>query len=187
MEDELILVDFDDNVIGSSPKLEAHGRKLLHRAFSVFVFSGERLIIQKRAAGKYHSGGLWANTCCSHPRVGEDLIDAAFRRLEEEAGICCNLREAGSFVYISHFDSGLYEYELDHVFIGEYSGDVSPNKKEVEEMIAVDIAWLKNDLLNNPDQYAPWFFTALPIALAAREKRQRETEAESNLQCGQHY
>ena len=165
MEDELILVDYDDNETGTLPKLEVHEKHLLHRAFSVFIFTGGRLIIQKRADNKYHSGGLWANTCCSHPRRGEGLYDAVKRRLQEEAGIECPVTEAGSFIYYAPFSDGLAEYEYDHVFVGHYNGEFSADPEEAQEMKAVDIGWLKADIAVHPEKYAPWFFPALRIAL----------------------
>ena len=167
MEDELILVDYDDNECGSMGKLAVHEKHLLHRAFSVFIFNGtgEQVIIQKRADHKYHSGGLWANTCCSHPRAGEALPDAVSRRLREEAGIECPVKEAGSFIYYAPFADGLAEYEYDHVFVGSYDGAFVPDPAEAQEMKAVDVNWLRGDIAAHPEKYAPWFFTALRIAL----------------------
>jgi len=167
MEDRLILVDYDDHETGSMGKLEVHQKHLLHRAFSVFIFSSgrERVIIQKRADDKYHSGGKWANTCCSHPRTGETLTEAVRRRLAEEAGIECPVTEAGSFIYYAPFADGLAEYEYDHVFVGEYDGPFTPDPAEAQEMKSVEVEWLKRDIEARPEQYAPWFFTALRIAL----------------------
>ena len=168
-EDQLVLVDYDDREIGSCGKLETHKKQLLHRAFSVFIFNGDEVIIQKRAAGKYHSAGLWANTCCSHPRCGEEIGDAVRRRLKEEAGIECGVTEAGAFIYYARFDNGLCEYEYDHVFIGEYDGAYCANPEEAEEMISISIEDLKSDIEDHPEKYAAWFFTALNIALRAKE------------------
>ena len=167
MEDKLILVDYDDHETGSMGKLEVHKKHLLHRAFSVFIFSSGRdsVIIQKRADDKYHSGGKWANTCCSHPRTGETLSEAVRRRLAEEAGIECPVTEAGSFIYYAPFADGLAEYEYDHVFVGEYDGPFTPDPAEAQEMKSVEVEWLKRDIEAHPDKYAPWFFTALRIAL----------------------
>ena len=134
MEDQLILVDYDDQETGSMGKLEVHQKHLLHRAFSVFIFNGGKVIIQRRADHKYHSGGKWANTCCSHPRAGETLEEAVQRRLKEEAGIECPVKEAGSFIYYAPFDDGLAEYEYDHVFVGEYGGAFSPDPEEAQEI-----------------------------------------------------
>lgn len=182
IEDRLILVDMIDREIGSCSKMETHMKGLLHRAFSVFVFRGNELLIQKRAAGKYHSGGKWANSCCSHPRRGEQLADAVSRRLKEECGInpcTCDdaeskdrIFEAGAFVYRAVFENGLCEYEYDHVFVMEHDGFVR-NPEEAEEMKYVSIDWLLEDMIINPDAYAPWFITALPIALDYREKHRQ--------------
>jgi len=119
----VVLVDENDNEIGVEEKINAHRKGLLHRAFSIFVFNSKNeLLLQKRAADKYHSGGLWSNTCCSHPRPGENLKDAAHRRLQEEMGFDCSLREVFSFLYKKSFDNGLTEHELDHVFFGKFDG-----------------------------------------------------------------
>ena len=166
---DLILVDLDDREIAYGEKMEVHRRGLLHRAFSVFLFDGDRLLIQRRAAGKYHSAGLWANTCCSHPRAGQALEDAAMQRLREECGITgASVRETGSFVYRAAFPNGLTEFEVDHVFIGEYAGAFSPDPEEIAELRYVPLAELKQDMLDCPEKYAPWFFTALRIAEAGR-------------------
>lgn len=172
MSERLVLVDLNDCRTGICEKLETHRKGLLHRAFSLFVFDGDMLLIQKRAAGKYHSGGLWANSCCSHPRDGEKLEDAIYRRLKEETGIdgeSCRMREAGSFVYRAEFHGGMTEYEYDHVFIGEYHGEFSRNPEEAEEMKFVKVEEIAEDVEKNPSKYAPWFITALPIAIAGRK------------------
>ena len=164
-ENDLILVDLDDRVIGYGEKMEVHRKGLLHRAFSVFLFHGDRLLIQQRAAGKYHCGGLWVNTCCSHPHAGQLLQDAVQQRLMEECGITgVSLREAGCFVYRAVFPNGLTEYEMDHVFVGEYEGAFSPDPGEIAELRYVPLAELKKDMITNPEKYAPWFFTAIGIA-----------------------
>ena len=164
-ENDLILVDLDDRVIGYGEKMEVHRKGLLHRAFSVFLFHGDRLLIQQRAAGKYHCGGMWANTCCSHPHAGQLLQDAVQQRLMEEYGITgVSLREAGCFVYRAVFPNGLTEYEMDHVFVGEYEGAFSPDPGEIAELRYVPLAELKKDMITNPEKYAPWFFTAIGIA-----------------------
>lgn len=168
-ENDLILVDLDDRVIGYGEKMEVHRKGLLHRAFSVFLFHGDRLLIQQRAAGKYHCGGLWANTCCSHPHAGQLLQDAVQQRLMEECGITgVSLREAGCFVYRAVFPNGLTEYEMDHVFAGEYEGAFSPDPGEIAELRYVPLAELKKDMIANPEKYAPWFFTAIGIAEAKK-------------------
>lgn len=168
VNDRLILVDICDNQTGTGPKLEVHRKSLLHRAFSVFIFSGNRMLIQQRALDKYHSGGLWANACCSHPRDGEELSEAVPRRLEEELGINCPVRELFSFIYFEHFPGNdLSEHELDHVFLGEYSGEVSPDPDEVEAVKWIDVDELAEDLVKNPKAYSAWFHIAAPEVIKA--------------------
>ena len=119
LEEKVILVDKNDNQVGLMPKLEAHEKGILHRAFSVFIFNNKyQLLLQKRASSKYHSGGLWTNTCCSHPREDEDILDAANRRLDEEMGIKTSLRKVYDFIYEAKLDNNLIEHEFDHVFYG---------------------------------------------------------------------
>ena len=156
--ESVILVDEKDNQVGLMPKLEAHQKGLLHRAFSVFIFNSDyKLLLQKRASSKYHSGGLWTNTCCSHPRDGEDIIDAANRRLNEEMGIKTSLRKVFDFIYTAELDNNLIENEFDHVFYGVYDIDPIINKEEAEDFKWVDMKTLKNDIENNKDQYTVWF------------------------------
>jgi isopentenyl-diphosphate Delta-isomerase len=158
--EELIIVDEKDRLVGFETKLAAHqkGGKL-HRAFSIFVFDGVgRMLLQRRAEGKYHFGGLWSNACCSHPRKGEKLEDAAHRRLREEFGFDTELEEVFSFVYrASDFRSGLTEHEFDHVFCGEFNGDPHPNVDEIADWKWVGLADLEADLQSNPDDYTSWF------------------------------
>ena len=157
-KENVILVDEKDNQVGLMPKLEAHQKGLLHRAFSVFIFNSDyKLLLQKRASSKYHSGGLWTNTCCSHPRDGEDIIDAANRRLNEEMGIKTSLRKVFDFIYTAELDNNLIENEFDHVFYGVYDIDPIINKDEAEDFKWVDMETLKNDIENNKDQYTVWF------------------------------
>ena len=156
--ENVILVDEKDNQVGLMPKLEAHQKGLLHRAFSVFIFNSDyKLLLQKRASSKYHSGGLWTNTCCSHPRDGEDIIEAANRRLNEEMGIKTSLRKVFDFIYTAELDNNLIENEFDHVFYGVYDIDPIINKDEAEDFKWVDMETLKNDIENNKDQYTVWF------------------------------
>jgi len=155
----VILVDENDNEMGIEEKIKAHlnGGKL-HRAFSIVVFNSEgKLLLQRRALTKYHCGGLWANTCCSHPRPGEKTLEAAHRRLKEEMGFDTPLKEAFSFTYKAHFDNGLTEWEYDHVIIGRYNGPVNPNPEEVCDYKWVTLHELRKDMEKNPDKYAPWF------------------------------
>lgn len=165
---QLVLVDYDDREIGTADKQEAHCRPLLHRAFSVFLVDQEgRILLQKRAEGKYHSGGFWANACCSHPRAGEELLPSAEARLHEELGMSCPLWELGSFIYCHRFAEDLCEYELDHVLLGRYSGNFTPDPDEIEELRWVTQEELKEELLHCPEHFAVWFFTAAQIVLRA--------------------
>ncbi len=156
--EHVILVDPYDNAIGSMEKLEAHQKGLLHRAFSVVLFNrrGE-MLLQKRAAGKYHSAGLWTNTCCSHPQPGERVEDAARRRLFEEMGIDLQPEFAYSFIYKTPLDHDLIENELDHVYVGTFDGTPEINIAEVEDWKFVAVADLRTDMQLHPDRYTYWF------------------------------
>jgi isopentenyl-diphosphate delta-isomerase len=157
-EEKVILVDKNDNQVGLMPKLEAHEKGILHRAFSIFIFNSKyELLLQKRASSKYHSGGLWTNTCCSHPREGEDTLDAANRRLDEEMGIKTSLRKVYDFIYKAELDNQLTEYEFDHVFYGVCDKDPILNKDEAEDFKWVDMETLNNDIIKNEDNYTVWF------------------------------
>ena len=156
--EEVILVDESDNAIGTMEKMEAHRQGKLHRAFSVLLFNSQgELLLQKRAKSKYHSAGLWTNTCCSHPAPGEKIEDAATRRLKEEMGIEMKPSFSYKFVYKAELDKGLTEHELDHVFTGTFNGKPSVNKAEVEDWKFVNMEWLKEDMKKNPDSYTTWF------------------------------
>ena len=158
MEEYVILVDPMDREIGTEEKLKAHRGGKLHRAFSVFVFntSGE-LLLQKRSETKYHSGGLWTNTCCSHPRPGESHYCAARRRLNEEMGFDCELTGLFSFIYYAKLENNLFEHELDSVFVGRYDGQPVPNPDEVDDWKWMDVEKLKRDVGKNPGHYTYWF------------------------------
>ena len=157
-EEKVILVDKNDNQVGLMPKLEAHEKGVLHRAFSIFIFNSKyELLLQKRASSKYHSGGLWTNTCCSHPREGEDTLDAANRRLDEEMGIKTSLRKVYDFIYKAELDNQLTEHEFDHVFYGVCDRDPKLNKDEAEDFKWVDMETLNNDIIKNEDNYTVWF------------------------------
>lgn len=156
-EEEVILVDERDRVLGSSGKLRAHLDGALHRAFSVFVFDERgRLLLQKRAAGKYHSAGLWSNTACGHPRPGEETGAAARRRLREEMNFDCELSEEFSFIYRAELGAGLVEHEYDHVFTGTFAGRPSPDPAEVEDWEWVTVEELHRAIEDDPARYSRW-------------------------------
>jgi|TARA_B100001741_G_scaffold313280_1_gene318859 isopentenyl-diphosphate delta-isomerase len=157
-KENVILVDEKDNQIGLMSKLEAHQKGLLHRAFSIFIFNSDyKLLLQKRASSKYHSGSLWTNTCCSHPRDGEETIVAANRRLLEEMGIKTSLRKVFDFKYKAELDNNMIENEFDHVFYGVYDDDPVLNFNEAEDFKWIDMNTLKKDIHENGDQYTVWF------------------------------
>lgn len=157
--EHLILVDKNDQPIGTCEKMEAHEKALLHRAFSILLFNQKgEMFLQKRFSGKYHSGGLWTNACCGHPRPDEDTKAAATRRVMEELGMTCPLEETFSFYYKAPFDNGLTEHEFVHVYYGFYEGDFSPNPEEVEDFKWIGLEALKEDMHLNPSFYTAWFF-----------------------------
>ena len=157
-EERVILVNEKDEQIGLMPKLEAHEKALLHRAFSVFVFNKKNeLMLQQRAAHKYHSPLLWANTCCSHQRDGETNIEAGKRRLQEEMGFVTELENTVSFIYKAPFDNGLTEHEFDHVMIGNYEEAPVINLDEVAAWKWMPLEDVKNDMLERPEIYTEWF------------------------------
>jgi isopentenyl-diphosphate delta-isomerase len=163
MEERVVLVDHQDRGIGTEGKLATHRAGLLHRAFSVFVFNGAGdLLLQRRARSKYHSAGLWANTCCGHPRPGEEVRPAAMRRLREEMGIDCALHELTAFSYRADVGNGLIEHEYDHILVGRFEGEPSPAPDEVEHWRWISLDDVSADLSGNAAHYAAWF----PIALA---------------------
>lgn len=156
--EHVILVDTKDNAMGTMEKMEAHKKGVLHRAFSILLFDQSgRVLLQKRSQNKYHSSGLWTNTCCSHPLPGESLKEATHRRLKEEMGIDMQPTFSYTFIYKANLDQDLIEHELDHVFVGSFSGIPIINKKEVEDWKYVDLSWLKEDIMRNPDDYTVWF------------------------------
>jgi len=158
MEEKVILVDKNNQQIGLMPKMEAHEKAVLHRAFSIFVMNekGETML-QQRASHKYHSPLLWTNTCCSHQRDGETNIEAGKRRLVEEMGFTVDLKEVFSFIYKAPFDNGLTEHELDHVMVG-YSNQVPEiNPEEVADWKWMHPKTIKTDIIQNPDEYTAWF------------------------------
>ena len=156
-EEHIILVDENDTEIGTIGKIEAHRLGRLHRAFSVFIFNAAgELLLQRRALSKYHSGGLWSNTCCGHPRPGESNVHAARRRLREEMGIDCECKEIFSFLYQVKFDNNIFEHEYDHVLLGTYSREPRPNPEEACEWKWITIETLKRDMLVAPDLFTFW-------------------------------
>ncbi len=157
-EEQVILVNKNDQQIGLMPKMEAHEKARLHRAFSVFILneSGE-IMLQQRAADKYHSPLLWTNTCCSHQREGESNLEAGKRRLQEEMGFTVELKELFSFIYKAPFDNGLTEHELDHVMIGHYNEEPIINPEEVENWKWMTPSEIQQDIAQNPEDYTAWF------------------------------
>jgi isopentenyl-diphosphate Delta-isomerase len=163
MPEEVILVNEQDEQTGTMDKMEAHRKALLHRAFSVFIFNGKgEMLLQQRALGKYHSPGLWTNTCCSHPRPGEIVEAAAVRRLREEMGIDTSLHKIFDFIYRTEFDNGLTEHEFDHVYTGIYDGRLNPDKQEVKDFCFRSMEDTEEDLHQHPEKYSAWFRIAFP-------------------------
>lgn len=157
-EENVILVDENDVQIGLMPKLEAHQKAALHRAFSVFVLNdNNQILLQQRARQKYHSPLLWTNTCCSHQREGESNVAAGNRRLQEEMGFSTPLKDLFHFIYKAPFDNGLTEHELDHVLIGYFNGEPEINRDEVESWKWMAIGQVKADIETNPQNYTVWF------------------------------
>ena len=158
MKEFVVLVDQNDQKLGLMEKQQAHVAGLLHRAFSVFIFNSKgELMIQQRAANKYHSPTLWTNTCCSHPRDEETYEQAAHRRLQEEMGFDCQLEFKFSFIYKAHLENDLTEHELDHVFIGTFDDEPNLNPEEVMAYRWVELDDLKKDMKKNPQNYTAWF------------------------------
>ena len=155
---DIILIDENDNQVGVGEKMPVHEQGLLHRAFSVFLFNvkGE-MLLQQRAIEKYHSGGLWTNTCCSHPMPGEEVLPAANRRLMEEMGIRAELTKLFDLRYKASFSNGLIENEFDHIFIGNFDGEAFPNREEVMSYKYSSLQEIENELKLNPDLYTAWF------------------------------
>ena len=171
MSDALILVDYKDRQIGSCDKETAHREKKRHRAFSVFIYHGNRMLIRMRNPQKYHSGGLWANACCSHPRLGEELTEAVERRMMEEIGVSCGVEELFSFTYFTKFSDRMYEYEFDHVFLGDYDGKILPDPEEIAQVRWIELEELKRELTECPEQFSSWFLIAAPRVIEEIEKR----------------
>ncbi len=169
--EEVILVDKNDSQIGTEEKLKAHKEGKLHRAFSVYIFNSKgEFLLQQRALDKYHCGGLWTNTCCSHPRPGEPVFQAATRRLEEEMGLIAPLKKIFTTIYKAPFPNGLTEHEFLHVFIG--TSDATPllNKEEAAAYKWINIYELKQDMKQNPESYTYWFKICFDRVLQERDK-----------------
>lgn len=162
----MVLVDKNDEELGIMEKLEAHEKGLLHRAFSVFLFNEKgEMLLQRRAQEKYHSGGLWTNTCCSHPKPGETPLEGANRRLVEEMGISAELHHQFSFSYKSDYDNGLSEHEFDHVFFGDFSDAPKLNPDEAMDWKYISISELEDQVSRHPEKFTTWFTICLPRVL----------------------
>ena len=160
---EVILVNEHDEQLGTMEKMEAHQKGLLHRAFSIFIFNSKgEFLLQRRAPGKYHNGGLWTNTCCSHPLPGEEVLSAANRRLFEEMGFTTSLSHAFNFTYSATFANGLTEHEFDYVLTGIYDGEITINESEVSDYCFKTIIDIEVSLETHPHKYTAWFKIALP-------------------------
>ena len=161
--ENVVLVNEQDMVIGTMEKMEAHKKGVLHRAFSVFIFNTKgEMLLQQRALNKYHSGGLWTNACCSHPKPDEDTSNAAIRRLQEEMGFTTVLEKIFDFVYRAEFDNGLIEYEFDHVLAGEYEGPIEFDKQEVMDYCYKNLEEVRYSLAQQPQKFTQWFHLAFP-------------------------
>ena len=164
--DEVILVDSDDNFLGTMEKMQAHKEGRLHRAFSIYLTNDQGdFLLQRRAANKYHSAGLWTNTCCSHPRPDESNMAAAIRRLDEEMGIATSLTHLYHFTYKVEFGNGLTEHELDHIFLGKFNDAPNPDSNEVMEWKYMPADDIIRDVKENPDNYTEWFRLSYEIVL----------------------
>ncbi|MBI2971351.1 MAG: isopentenyl-diphosphate Delta-isomerase [Candidatus Aenigmarchaeota archaeon] len=167
--ERIILVDDNDDELGYEGKEQCHrGKGMLHRAFSVFIFDGDKMLITQRSGKKKTWPLYWSNACCSHPRKGEDTAAAAHRRLQEELGFSCSLRFLFKFQYNATYDSEWGEHEVDWVFIGTYGGHVKPDPQEIKDYQYVDVATLEKDVEKHPDSYTPWFKLILEKVLESR-------------------
>ena len=161
--EQVILVNERDEPVGTMEKMEAHIKGELHRAFSIFLFNQKNeMLLQQRAITKYHSGGLWTNACCSHPRPNEETHAAAQRRLNEELGFTATFNKIFDFRYNAEFDNGLTEHEFDHVYAGTFEGDIQPNPEEVQDYKYLSLEEIEASLKDNPTAYTAWFHIAFP-------------------------
>lgn len=164
---KVILVNEQDEPIGITDKMQSHREGLLHRAFSVFIFNQKgEMLLQRRALNKYHSGGLWSNACCSHPKPGDETLTAAKIRLKGEMGFETELEKIFDFTYKTEFDNGLTEYEIDHVFVGSYDGKIEFNKDEIMDYCYKNINEIEQSLLTHPGKFTTWFQLAFPGVLS---------------------
>jgi len=161
--EEVILVDINDEPVGVMEKMQAHRKGVLHRAFSIFIFNDKNeMLLQQRAITKYHSGGLWTNACCSHPRPGESTEAAALRRLQEELSFSAPITKIFDFHYDASFDNGLIEHEFDHVYVGSYTGNIEPNPTEVQDFCYKNMDEISATIDSHPYKYTAWFCIAFP-------------------------
>lgn len=168
---KVVLVDRKDNAIGEMEKLLAHQQGELHRAFSVFIFNDKgELLLQQRASNKYHGGGLWTNTCCSHPQLGEDIRMSAIERLHYEMGLKCDLKLVYSFIYKEPVENNLIEHELDYVFVGQTNQNPVLNKDEVQDYKWMNPTEILSDINENPSHYTVWFKQAFPELISKIER-----------------
>ncbi|MBA2499371.1 MAG: isopentenyl-diphosphate Delta-isomerase [Chitinophagaceae bacterium] len=171
MKELLILVDEQDNEIGVMDKLSAHKKGVLHRAFSLFIFNTKgELLLQQRADIKYHSAGLWSNTCCSHPNAGEKISASIARRLMEEMGITCDAEFKFSFIYKAQLDNGLTEHELDHVYFGYTDDKPNPDSEEVKDWRFISLQNLVTEMAMHPEMFSAWLKICLPDVIRHYEK-----------------
>ena len=162
-EQKVVLVDENDQEKGTMDKMEAHRKGVLHRAFSIFIFDESgRMLLQQRAPDKYHGAHLWTNACCSHPLPGESVEDAAIRRLEEELGFITPLKKIFSFVYRADVENGLIEHEYDHVFAGQFQGEMMPNELEVAAVRYMEMDEIHREMNQHPESFTSWFRIAFP-------------------------
>lgn len=160
---KVILVDELDRQLGIAGKMEVHEKGMLHRAFSIFIFNAKgEMLLQRRAMNKYHSSGLWSNACCSHPQPGQDTRSAAEQRLQEEMGFTTPLEKIFDFVYKAEFENGLTEFEFDHVFAGEYDGEIFLDNEEADDHCYKDVREIRKSLKGHPHKYTAWFLIAFP-------------------------
>ena len=170
--EEVILVTESNEPIGRMEKIEAHRKGVLHRAFSIFILNERNeMLLQQRANTKYHNSGLWTNACCSHPRPFENTETAAQRRLQEELGFTTSLTKIFDFQYNAAFDNGLTEHEYDHVYIGAYTGKISPNPNEVQDYCYKKMDEIANTIKTHPHKYTPWFLIAFPKVTSWMQSR----------------